>query len=81
MFPVGDGLVPSFPPFKDLTGILAHPITSCPSPLSFRPICLLSARFCLFSQPPPVSIPTICMHNQVSELANTECLLLFTGLL
>ena len=31
----------------------------CPSPLSFRPICLLSARFCVFSRPPPASGPHI----------------------
>ena len=57
MFPVGDGLVPSFlfPPSKIHPGSL-HPTTSCPSPLSFLPICLLSAHFCLFSRPPPVSI-------------------------
>ena len=29
--------------------------TSFPSPLSFRPKCLLSARFCVFIRPPPAS--------------------------
>ena len=58
-FPVGDGLVPSFPPVQDSSGLLAPTETSCPSPLYFLPICLLSARFCIFSQPPPVSIPHI----------------------
>ena len=57
MFPVVDGLVPSFPPLQDSSGLLAHPITSCPSSLYFIPICLLYARFCVFSRPPPVSGP------------------------
>ena len=43
-----------FPPSKIQPGYLLYR-TSCPSPLSFRPSCLLSARFCVFSRPPPAS--------------------------
>ena len=54
MFPVGDGFVPSFSPSNIHPGSLFFS-TSCPSPFSFCPNCLLSARFCVFSRPPPAS--------------------------
>ena len=48
--PVGDDVVPSFfPSLRDSSGFLAPSGTSCPSPLSFLPICPLSARFCVVS--------------------------------
>ena len=47
----------SFSPLQGSSGFLA--LQTFPSPLYFSPICLLSARFCLFSRPPPVSIPHI----------------------
>ena len=47
----------SFSPLQDSSGLFA--LQTLHSPLSFRPICLLSTRFCLFSRPPPVSIPHI----------------------
>ena len=56
-FPVDDDVVPSFFPLRDSSGILAPSVTSCPSPISFLPICPLSARFCVFSRPPPVYGP------------------------
>ena len=43
-----------FPPSKIHPGSLISK-TSCPSPLSFRPNCLLFARFYVFSRPPPAS--------------------------
>ena len=52
-------MVSFFSPLRDSSGLLAPSVSSCPSPLSFLPICLLSACFCLFSRPPPVSIPQI----------------------
>ena len=48
----------TLPPSKIHPGSLISR-TSCPSPFSFCPICLLSARFCVFSRPPPVSGPPI----------------------
>ena len=44
-----------FPPLQDSPGFL--PFRAFPSPLSFRPFCLLSVHKCLFSRPPPVSGP------------------------
>ena len=35
----------------------------CPYPLSFRPICLLSARVSVFSRPPPLSGPPIVLNK------------------
>ena len=58
-FSVDDDVVPSFPPLQDSSGLLAPSVTSCPSPLSFLPICPLSARFCVFSRPPQCLIPPI----------------------
>ena len=43
-----------FPPSK-IQPVSLFFSTSCPSPLSFRPNFLLSARFCIFSRPPPAS--------------------------
>ena len=43
-----------FPPSKIQPGSLLSR-TSCLSSLSFCPNCLLSARFCVFSRPPPAS--------------------------
>ena len=43
-----------FPPSKIQPGSLLSR-TSCPSPLSFRPNCLIFTRFCVFSRPPPAS--------------------------
>ena len=56
-FPFDDDAVPSFPPLRDSSGLLALTVISCPSPHSFLPIFPLSARFCVFRQPPPVSGP------------------------
>ena len=58
-FPVDDDVVPSFFPLRASSGILAPTRTSCLSPLSFLPICLLSARFCVFSQPPQCLVSLI----------------------
>ena len=58
-------MVPSFPPLRDSSGLLAPSVTSCPSPLSFLPICPLSARFCVFSRPPPVSGTPHCPSPMV----------------
>ena len=52
-----------FSSLQDSSGFLAPSGTSCPSPLSFLPICPLSARFCVFSRlsssvwSPPSSVP------------------------
>ena len=51
----GDDVVPSFLPPPRFIRAPCSKQTSCPSPLSFLPICPLSARFCVFSHPPPVS--------------------------
>ena len=56
-FPVDDDVVPSFSPLRDSSGILSPSVTSCPSPLSFLPICPLSARLCVFSRPPQCLVP------------------------
>ena len=42
------------PPSKILPGSFLYR-TSCPWPFSFRPNCLISARFCVFIRPPPAS--------------------------
>ena len=65
-FPVDDDVVPSFFPLQDSSGLLAPSVTSFPSHLSYLPICPLSARFCVFSCPPPVSGPP--HHPSVREL-------------
>ena len=58
MFPVRDERwMPSFfPPSEIRPGALFFN-TSCPSPLSVCPFCLLSVRKRVFSRPPPVSGP------------------------
>ena len=82
-FPVDDDVVPSFYPLRDSSGLLSPSVTSCPSSLSFLPICLLSARFCLFSRPPPVSIPhivrppsSVCQKYTNPPTSADQCLLL-----
>ena len=62
-------MVPSSPPLQDSSGFLAIQ-ESCPSPLSFCPICLISARFSVFSRPPPVFGPHIvCPPSSVRRKA------------
>ena len=76
---------PFLSPPQDSSGLLAPSVASCPSPLSFRPICLLSACFCLFSLTTPVSIPHIVRPpSSVRRKATNppasanQCLLLFS---
>ena len=52
-----------FSSLRDSSRFLVPSVTSCPSPLSFLPMCPLSARFCVFSRlsssvwSPPSSVP------------------------
>ena len=69
MFPVVMVWSLPFPPSNIHPGSL-HPTTSFLSPLYFCPICLLSARFCVFSRHPPVSGPLIvCPPSSVRQKA------------
>ena len=84
-FPVKDDLVPSFPPLQDSSGLLAPTRTSCPSPLSFLPICPLYARFCVFRQPPqclvpPILCPTLSVRRKATNppALVDQCPLLFS---
>ena len=56
-------LVPSFPPPPRFTQVL--PYREFPSPLSFRPFCLLSVHKRVFSRPPPaVSGPSSSVRRK-----------------
>ena len=78
-------LVPSFSPLPRFVRVPCCPEHIARLPLSFLPICFLSARVCLFSRPPPVSIPHIvCPPLSVRRKATNpptladQCLLLFS---